>query len=258
MIDTHAHLDFPEFGEDLEAVLARASASGVKNIVTIGIDGESNRKAVALAGQFPQVYAAVGCHPHEADHWSEEFLNDLEKLARHPKVVAIGETGLDFYRNRATPENQMRAFDAQIDLAIRLKKPLVIHIRNAFERAFTHLVERAEGKTTVVLHCFQEGEEGARRAVNAGFFLSFNGTLTYKSSALPEVAKALPLESILLETDCPFLPPVPYRGKRNEPAYLSLVLEKLKTVRPARTRAEIDAQIEKNSRAVFGFDSSGL
>ncbi len=236
-------------------MLSRASASGVKKIITIGIDRESNRRAVALADQFPQIYAAVGCHPHAADNWSKEMLGDLEKLARHPKVVAIGETGLDFYRNRSTPENQMRAFNAQIDLAIRLKKPLVIHIRKAFEQAFGHLVEHAKGKTTVVLHCFQEGKEAARRAVEAGFFLSFNGSLTYKNSALPDVVKAVPLGSTLLETDCPFLPPVPYRGKQNEPAYLSLVLEKLKTIWPERTREEIDAKIEQNSRKVFGFDA---
>lgn len=253
MIETHAHLDFPQFANDLDAVLNRAREAGVKKLITIGIDLEASRRAIALSEKYPQVYASVGLHPHAADTCSKTLLQQLEILCQHPKVVAIGETGLDFYRNLSESKNQQHAFEAQIQLAIQWQLPLIIHIRNAFQPAFQILLKLVQDKIPVVLHCFQEEIDAARQAIDAGFFLSFNGTLTYKNSRLPKVVAAIPLNRILLETDCPFLTPAPYRGQRNEPAYLTLVLEKLASLFLQQSKEQINQQLDSNAQTIFGF-----
>lgn len=251
MVDTHAHLTFSDFQQDLVEAVARAKAAGVDKIINIGTDGEHIAKAIELADKYDGLFASVGLHPHEAEHFSDELLKKMEQFARHPKVVAIGETGLDFFRNYAPAEAQYRAFEAQVELAQRTGKTLVMHIRAAFKEAWGVLEKADLGAEKVVLHCFGEGVEEAKKAIEKRYFLSFNGTLTFSKSTLPEVVKILPTDLILTETDCPYLAPVPHRGKRNEPAYIPLVVEKLAAIL-GRTKEEIAEITSANAARAFG------
>ncbi|MEW5806049.1 MAG: TatD family hydrolase [Acidobacteriota bacterium] len=253
MIDTHAHLDFPQFEKDREKVIEQAFSSGVKAIINIGIDLESSRKSIALADAYESIYATVGFHPHNASRWNEEALKELETLATHPKVVAIGEAGLDFYRNLSSEESQMKAFREQIELALRLNLPIVIHIRNAYKRGLEILSQYfIKREKSGILHCFSGDEEDAREALSLGFHLAFNGTLTYRNSKAAGVVKKLPLNSILIETDCPYLTPEPFRGRRNEPKLVKLVLEKMVELFPSSTFEELDQWTSRNARNVLG------
>jgi TatD DNase family protein len=251
MVDTHAHLTFPDFKQDLSETIARAKGAGVDKIINIGTDGEHIAKAIELAEKQDGLFASAGLHPHEAEHFSEELLKKMEEFARHPKVVAIGETGLDFFRNYAPAEAQYRAFEAQVELARRTGKTLVMHIRAAFKEAWGVLEKADLGAEKVVLHCFGEGVEEAKKAVEKRYFLSFNGTLTFSKSTLPDVVKILPADLILTETDCPYLAPVPHRGKRNEPAYIPLVVEKLAGIL-GRSKEELAEITSANAARAFG------
>ncbi|MCI0331330.1 MAG: TatD family hydrolase [candidate division Zixibacteria bacterium] len=251
MVDTHAHLTFPDFQADLSETIARAKAAGVDKIINIGTDSEHNAKAIELTKKYDGLFAAAGLHPHEAQHFSDELLQKMEEFARHPKVVAIGETGLDFYRNYAPAESQYRAFEAQVELARKTGKTLVMHIRAAFKESWGVLEKADLGEEKVVLHCFGEGIEEAKKAIEKRYFLSFNGTLTFPKSTLPEVVKILPLDLILTETDCPYLAPVPHRGKRNEPAYIPVVVEKLAAVL-GRSKEELAEVTATNAARAFG------
>ncbi len=251
MVDTHAHLTFSDFEADLSETVARARVAGVDKIINIGTDGEHIANAIELAEKFDGLFASVGLHPHEAESFSDELLQKMEQFARHPKVVAIGETGLDFFRNYAPEEVQYRAFEAQVELARRSGKTLVMHIRAAFKEAWAVLEKADLGAEKVVLHCFGEGVEEAKKAVKKRYFLSFNGTLTFSKSTLPEVVKILPADLILTETDCPYLTPVPHRGKRNEPAYIPLVVEKLAAIL-GRSKEELAETTSANASRAFG------
>ncbi len=251
MVDTHAHLTSPDFKQGLSETVARAKAAGVDKIINIGTDEEHITKAIELAEKFDGLFASVGLHPHESERFSNELIEIMEQYARHPKVVAIGETGLDFFRNYAPAEAQYRVFEAQVELARRTGKTLVMHIRAAFKEAWEVLEKADLGEEKVVLHCFGEGVEEGKKAIEKRYFLSFNGTLTFSKSTLPEVVKILPMDLILTETDCPYLTPVPHRGKRNEPAYIPFVVEKLATIlgRPKEELAEVTAV---NATRAFG------
>lgn len=251
MVDTHAHLTFPDFQADLSGSVARAKAAGVDKIINIGTDEEHISKAIELAEKFDGLFASTGLHPHEAERFSVEILQKMEEFARHPKVVAIGETGLDFYRNYTPAEAQYRAFEAQVELAQRTGKTLVMHIRAAFKEAWEVLEKANLGAEKVVLHCFGEGVEEAKKAIERRHFLSFNGTLTFSKSTLSEVVKILPMDLILTETDCPYLAPVPHRGKRNEPAYIPLVVEKLAAIL-GRSKEELAEITAANATRAFG------
>ena len=251
MVDTHAHLTFPDFQADLSETVARAKATGVDKIINIGTDEEHIAKAIELTEKYGGLFASVGLHPHEAERFSDGLLEKMEEFTHHPKVVAIGETGLDFYRNYAPAEAQYRAFEAQVELARRTGKTLVMHIRTAFKVAWEVLEKADLGEEKVVLHCFGEGVEEAKKAMEKRYFLSFNGTLTFTKSTLPEVVKMVPLDLILTETDCPYLAPVPHRGKRNEPAYIPLVVEKLATIL-GRSKEELAETTSANAARAFG------
>ncbi len=254
MIDTHAHLDFPQFNNDREKVIEQAFSSGLEALINIGVDLESSEKSINLAEKYKNIYATVGFHPHDASKLNQGTLNELEKLASHPKVVAIGEIGLDFYRN-LSPENvQIRAFKEQIELAKKLKLPIVVHVRNAYKKALEILKTDAIGLKGV-LHCFSGDENEAKQALSLGFYLSFNGTLTYKNSRAAELVKKIPLSSILTETDCPYLTPEPMRGKRNEPKLVRLVIEKVVQVSSSHTFREIDEIFTQNAKKLFRLDS---
>ncbi len=220
-IDSHAHLDMEPFDRDRPEVLNRAWEQGFAAVITIGIDLESSRRAIALAGEHPRVWATVGIHPHEAGAFAPEQIAELRGLARNPKVVAVGEVGLDFYRNYSPHTRQKECLRNLIRLAREISRPLVIHDREAHEEILGILREEQAQEIGGVFHCFSGDWALARRCLDLNFFLSITGALTYKKgSLLEEVVRKAPIGALLLETDAPYLAPLPFRGKRNEPVHL--------------------------------------
>ncbi len=223
LFDTHAHLHDPWIGDDLPDVLDRAAEAGVDRIVTIGTDLPTTHDAIALANSYDNIWATVGLHPHDAKNWTDELESEFRQLANSDRVVAIGEIGLDFFRNLSPHEAQYGAFEAQLALADDLELPVVIHSRDAHEESFTILKLWADKQRRTrpigVIHCFSGDANLAQRYHNLGFLISFAGPVTYpKNNQLRQAAATLPLEAIVVETDCPYLSPQQRRGKRNEPA----------------------------------------
>ena len=251
LFDTHAHLHFPEYAADLPGVLARARAAGVRRMLTIGTDVETSRAAVALAGREPDVWAAVGIHPHDAASADDTALAELERLAGVARVVAIGETGLDFFRDLSPRAAQARAFRAQLALARRLGKPVVVHCRDAHAETLAILAEARVGDTGGIMHCFSGDLDVARRCLDLRLLISLAGPVTYpKARALPDVARAVPADRLVVETDCPFLPPQPHRGKRNEPAYLTITAARVAELR-GEPLEDLAARTTANARALL-------
>jgi len=262
LVDTHAHLDFEKFDRDRPAVLARAREAGVVAIVTVGVDLPSSQAAVALAEANKGVYAAVGMHPHDASALDGEGLARLRELGGHDRVVAVGEIGLDFYRDLSPRDVQRRAFRAQLAWAARLGKPVIIHDREAHAEIMDVLSGWAAEQTGSpledrlgVLHTFSGDLGMARRAIDLGFYLSISGPVTYKNAGrLADAVHALPLDRLLVETDCPFLTPHPHRGKRNEPAYVRLVAERVAEIKGV-SLDEVAAATTANAERLFGFEA---
>jgi TatD DNase family protein len=249
MIDSHTHLDSCK-PPDTELVAA-AEAAGVRKMVTVGTDGVSCRSALAAAEAFPQVYAALGRHPNSAHGFDEEDLEELRALVAHERCVAVGETGLDFYRDRAPRADQERAFRLQIELAREAGKPLVIHTREAEEATLAMLAEHAQG-VTVIMHCFSMPAR-LRECLERGYMISFAGNVTYSSAQdLAAAAEQVPSERLLAETDAPYLSPQPLRGKPNEPANVMHTLRFL-AERRGEEQAALEAAIEENARRLFGW-----
>ncbi len=235
--DTHAHLDYPDFAQDLARVLERGAAAGIAKIISIGTDLESSARAVKLAEQFPEVYAAVGWHPCQAAGAPEDLRPWLRELATHPKVVAIGETGLDYHRltsgspdssaadGGASQQKQMAIFRQQMEVAAELGLNCVVHQRDALEEVLAQMLPWA-GKVRGVFHCYVDGPEPMRRIVAMGSLVSFTGIVTFQNARnVRDTLAATPLDQFMLETDCPYLAPAPYRGKRCEPAYVREIAE---------------------------------
>jgi TatD DNase family protein len=245
LIDSHAHIDLPEFNKDRDQVLARAIEQGVRAVVHVGLDAESSRRSLAMAKKYDGVFVAVGFHPHEAARMKEGDLESLAELTRDSRVVAIGEIGLDFYRNLSPRQSQLEAFQKQLDLAVELSLPVVVHCRQAHKEVYDILkawvkAAPADSKRGVI-HCFSGDIEMARRYIDLGFYISLAGSVTYPSAGeLVEVAREIPLDSLLLETDAPFLAPQAHRGKRNEPAYVALTAGKVAQVRQVSTEVVAD------------------
>lgn len=227
LVDTHTHLSFSKFDQDLQAVLARANDVGVTRIVDVGTNLETSLKAVALSESVDGVFASVGFHPADSDKADAHSLSQLPALLKKEKVVAVGETGLDFYRDYVAYDIQEQSFRAHIRLAKDFGIPLIIHSRAAEERVLEVLEEERAQDVGGVLHCFAGNACEAQRALDLNFHLGFGGIVTFKNSAALAVALSVPMHRLLLETDCPFLAPVPKRGKRNEPAYVLHVAEYL-------------------------------
>ena len=232
LLDSHTHIDMREFDADRDRVLQRAREAGVAAVIDIGIDVASSEAAIALAEKHSDVFATVGIHPHDASKVTDAAIGRLEVLAKHPKVVAIGETGLDFYRNRSSKEAQIDVFKRHLDLAAKAGLPVVIHSRNAKDEVFDILSEWVAGvkvanRPVGVLHCFSGDAELGKKYIDMGFLLSFAGPVTYPKSSAASVAKEISLGKMLIETDCPFLTPQAHRGKRNEPSYVSYVASKI-------------------------------
>lgn len=265
LVDTHAHLDFSKFDADRPAVIERARAAGVAAIVNVGTDLQSSQRAVSLAEEYDDVYAAVGMHPHSAKKLDGAALAELRELAQRAKVVAIGEIGLDYYRNLSPPEVQRRAFQAQLAWAARLGKPVIIHDRDAHEEIMKALSDWAEkvGSSTLagrmgVLHTFSGNLSMAQKAIDLGFYISISGPVTYRNAGqLPDIVRALPLNRLLVETDCPFLAPEPHRGRRNEPAFTRLVAERIAELKGI-TFEELAQATTANARRLFELANTDL
>ncbi|MEJ5299963.1 MAG: TatD family hydrolase [Thermodesulforhabdaceae bacterium] len=221
LIDTHAHLDFPELSQDLEGVFRRALERSVVHIVTVGIDLKSSFFALKLAQSFPRVSATAGVHPHGAHELSAQEKDQLRDLLAKKEVVALGEIGLDYYRDRQPRAIQRRCFQEQLEIAVEVGKPVVFHVREAFDDFFSLVEPVAPKLAGGVVHCFSGDWEIAKRCLDLGFYISIPGVITYSNALiLRDVVKRVPVNSILVETDAPFLAPVPYRGKPNEPSYV--------------------------------------
>ena len=252
-IDTHAHLEMEAFDGDRDAVLARAAAAGLTAIITVGTTLPDCEKAVALTRLYKPVYAAVGIHPHEVKEIDAGTYDALRVLARQEKVVAIGEIGLDFFYDLSPREVQLRRFQEQLDLAEELDLPVIIHDREAHPEILEILRPR-KGRLRGVLHCFSGDSAMARECLDLGFHLSVAGPVTYrKADQLRAVAREMPLERLLIETDAPYLAPQPYRGKRNEPAYVVETARYLAEIRGMPVD-ELERQTTANARRLFGID----
>jgi TatD DNase family protein len=258
MIDSHCHLDFPHFDEDRDEVLARAADAGVTAVINPGTDLESSRRAVALANTYGNVYAAVGLHPHHAIPIDGQILSELRHLAAHPKVIAIGEIGLDYYRELSPRAQQRDSFEIQLSLADELDLPVIIHQRQSGSDVMAALRNWAgNDHSGCVLHAFSGDKEMADEAIRLGFHVGIGGPLTFSNARrLPEIVHHLPLNCLVVETDAPYLTPHPHRGKRNEPAYVALVAQRLAELHEMPLSA-LSRQLADNTRRLFRIAGDG-
>ncbi len=252
LVDSHCHLDSADFDIDREAVVVAAENAGLVAIINPGTNLETSQAAVALAEQYPMVFATVGVHPHHASTYTDTTTDALRKLAAHPRVVGIGEIGLDYYRNYSPQDAQLRAFSAQLELAATLGLPVIIHNRKASRDTFAALQAwTASNSHRGVFHSYSAGEELLEPALDLGFSVGISGPVTFlKSTALQQVARAVPLERLLIETDAPYLTPAPFRGQRNEPAYVRYVAERIADLRGLPLQ-QISQQTNRNAVDLF-------
>jgi len=231
LIDSHAHLDMPAFERDRNQVLERALKGGISHIVTIGVDHHSSLKALELAKKHEFIFSSIGYHPHNAGGSTSNILKELSGLAAETKIVAWGEIGLDFFRRRSPPEIQLKAFDQQLDMAADYDLPVIIHIREAYEETLD-ILQKKTNKHKGVIHCFSGTYDFAMTCIRMGFYISIPGIVTYKNALqVQEVAARIPLDRLLVETDAPYLTPVPKRGERNEPLYVTYTAQKIAQLR---------------------------
>ncbi|MEN6485183.1 MAG: TatD family hydrolase [Syntrophobacteraceae bacterium] len=256
LIDTHAHLDMPELGGDLDGVLTRAAAAGVGEIITIGVDLPSSCKALELARNCRRIYATVGVHPHDSFPLDEEAVGELIRLAGQERVVAIGEIGLDYYWDHQPRAVQQECLRRQLELAAEVALPVVFHIRNAYEDFMDIIRDYAGDLAGGVMHCFSGDWGVAEFCLDLGFYLSIPGTVTFpKSGVQQDVVRRAPADRLLVETDSPYLAPVPWRGKVNEPAFVACTARKVAELRDC-TFEEIAGQTTGNARRAFGLPSA--
>lgn len=251
MIDSHCHLDFKDFNADRDRVVAAARAAGVHTLINIGADPASSERSVALAEKYDNVYAAVGVHPHDAKKYDDSAAEIISNLAGHEKVKAIGEIGLDFYRDLSPRRVQVEVFERQLEIAVQKKLPVVIHTRQAFDETVEIVRKYASRLRGGVFHCFPGDEVQAQEVIELGFKISVGGVITYPKAGMARVAAAVPLEHILLETDCPYLTPMPHRGKRNEPANVKLVCQRLAELKKISVE-EVERITDRNTQKLFG------
>lgn len=252
LVDAHTHLHFPEFKDDLEATIRRARDAGLQYLINVGTDNETSWQAVDLAKRYDFMYATAGVHPHEAGRMSRAALVEFDDIVREPKVVGIGEVGLDYYRNLSPKNVQHDVLINFFKIAERFKKPLILHIRDAYDDAIKMLRDYFHPPIAGMAHCFSGNEKHLEELVQLGFYISYSGTVTYpKSDALRETVKLCPASRILVETDAPYLAPQPMRGKRNEPSF---VLETAKRVAELKgmTADSLGEHVVENTRKLFG------
>lgn len=254
LFDTHVHLNAEQYNEDLEEVIERAKLNGVTKMVVVGFDRPTIEKAMELIDRYEHIYGCIGWHPVDAIDFREDDLKWIEELSSHPKVVALGEMGLDYHWDKSPKEIQFEVFRKQIRLAKKLKMPIVIHNREATEDIITILKEEHAEEVGGIMHCFSGSVETAKVCLDMNFYISLGGPVTFKNAKKPkEVAKEIPIEKLLIETDCPYLTPHPYRGKRNEPAYVKLVAEEIATLRGISVE-ELSEITTNNAKRLFGIN----
>lgn len=253
MIDSHAHLDDKRFDEDRERVIKELKDNGIELVINIGADLKTSYNSVELANKYDNIYAAVGIHPHSAREADETVLEDIKQMALdNEKVVAIGEIGLDFYYDNSPRDLQRLCFRKHLEIAKELNLPIVIHSRDAAQETFDILKEAQDGSLRGVLHCYSGSVEMALEYIKLGFYISLAGPVTFKNArVVKEVAEAVPLDKLLIETDCPYLTPVPYRGKRNEPKYVKYVAEEIARIKGIAVEDVVEAATA-NTKKLFG------
>lgn len=256
LFDTHMHLNINQFDTDRDEVMKRAHEAGVNYMVVVGFDRLTIPKAIEMAEAHSNIYAAVGWHPVDAVDMKDEDLDWLEELSAHPKVVAIGEMGLDYHWDKSPKEKQAEVFRKQIRLARKVKMPVIIHNREATEDILTILQEENAKEVGGIMHCYNDSERYVQACLDMNFYISLGGPVTFKNAKEPkEVAKAVPLDRLLIETDSPFLAPHPNRGKRNEPAYVKLVAEKIAELKDI-SYEEVSRITTENACNFFGIRNS--
>ncbi|MBT2604742.1 TatD family hydrolase [Peribacillus frigoritolerans] len=254
LFDTHVHVNAEQFNEDLEDVIDRAKEAGVDNMVVVGFDRPTIIRAMELIEAYDFMYAAVGWHPVDAIDMTEDDLQWIEELSNHPKVVAIGEMGLDYHWDKSPKDVQMEVFRKQIRLAKKVGLPIIIHNREATADIVNILKEEEASRVGGIMHCFSGSAETALECINMNFYISLGGPVTFKNAKKPkEVAAAVPLDRLLIETDCPYLAPHPYRGKRNEPSYVKLVAEQIAEIKQL-TFEEVSQATTENAKKLFGIN----
>ena len=252
LFDSHAHLDDTAFAADREEMIAGLPKKGVGYVMNVGSSLASSRQAIATAEKYPFVYAAVGSHPDSADEVNEEVIGQYKKMAEHPKVKAIGEIGLDYHYEDIPRQIQQRAFRMQMELAQQLDMPVIVHEREAHDDGMR--IVREFPKVTGVFHCYSGSAEMARQLVDMGWHIGFTGVLTFKNAARAvETAASIPLDRILLETDCPYMAPEPFRGKRNNPGYLYRMAERLAEIRGICVE-EVHEATTRNAKRLYRID----
>jgi TatD DNase family protein len=256
LIDTHCHLTFEKVVAEIDAVIERSKAAGVSGWITVGTDTEHNRKAIKLTGKFENMYASVGTHPHDAKNATAETMTELKELAQNEKVVAIGETGLDFHYNYSEPPDQKRVFAAQLKLAEELNLPVIVHCREAFDETMEILERSGSDVKKVVFHCFGGSAQQAKIVLDSGFYISFTGVVTFKNPGKTrDAAKIVPLHRLMLETDCPYMSPEPMRKQKiNEPALMIHTAGFLAELK-GMDLADFAEAVTATSRAFFGLPS---
>jgi len=258
LIDSHAHLEMPEFKGDLEEVIQRAKASGVACIFTVGTERKDWKRALDIANSHPSIYAILGVHPHNAKEIDDRTYAELRDLCQGEKVKAYGEIGLDFFRNLSPREVQLARFREQIALAKELKLPIVVHDRDAHQETLEILRSEKAEECGGIIHCFSGDSDMAKHCLDMGFYISIPGSITFRNAKpFQEIIRELPLESLLLETDAPFLAPVPFRGKRNEPSYIRSTAQKVAEIK--KISFEKVAEVTTvNALRVFGMKEERL
>ena len=268
MIDSHAHLDFKEFDRDREEAIKRFFDAGGEKMINVGCDLSSSERSVELASKHKNIFASIGVHPHDAQTLDETAMKKLEELAKNKKVVAIGEIGLDYFRNLSPKERQIEAFKTQLEFATKHKKPVIIHCRDAYNDLVEILKSYKTSDWNGVIHCYLGSWAFAEQLLDMGFYLGFTGAVTYAKKPKivnelgapkfkleePEIFKVIkntPLDRILVETDCPYLAPVPHRGECNEPSFVKHVIEKIAEIKEMSSK-EIEKAADKNAKRLFG------
>jgi len=251
LIDSHAHLDMKQFDADRDRVVDRALSNDVSHIISVGIDIKSSRNALNLTTHYPSIFATAGIHPHNADNANKDDLEHIALIAQQDKIIAIGEIGLDFFRNRSARQNQIEVFTQQLDIAMSLDLPVVIHDREAHTETVNILSSFKQNELRGVIHCFSGDYELAKTFIDMGYYISIPGTITYNNaSQTQDVVRRIPLNRLLLETDAPFLAPTPCRGKRNEPSYIIYTAQKIAKLREISFE-EVSYQTSKNVCKLF-------
>jgi len=249
IFETHAHLDFKDYDSDRDSLINECIKNQIEFIINIGVDEKTSLSSIKLSEKYKQVYATVGFHPHDAKNYNEAF---VRKTALNKKILAIGEIGLDYYRNLSPAEIQKKAFESQIKIAHELNLPIIVHDRDAHVDCF-EILQRNKA-TNVVFHCFSGDVSFAEKILQAGWFLSFTGTITYKNNSLEDVVRMVPKDKFFIETDSPYLTPVPLRGKRNSPVYLRYIVDKIAEIRKVPPKYVAEQSFENSYNFFFKSD----